>query len=114
MLAYRHCQNQMQRLQTVVKATPVSGSRGRDPWRLRSTRLHWHIDPRQVRYPVRLREREPWEQTHMKSVGFSTVSEIPAKIAAFHPLALGHPPFFACRLEAGLEHRSSPFSFHPP
>jgi hypothetical protein len=116
-LACQHCQNHVQRPHGVDQASPPFGSRGRDPWRLRSTRLHWQIDPRQSQGFVRLREREPWIQTSMKSGGYSAVSEIPAKTAAFPTLAISRTQYTslttACRLRAGAK-PFSPFFPMPP
>jgi hypothetical protein len=88
-----HCWHHVQRLRVHGKVPCTSGSRGLVPGILRSLlSLCWsnsrrgYVSPVDWDWqvlPVRLCECEPWMISHVKSVGVSNHSEIPAKIAAF-------------------------------
>jgi hypothetical protein len=80
-----HCQNRVQRLRGGGATLPcASGSRGRAPGVLRHLLPLCCSNPRRTSSEtVRLCECGPWAGAHVKSVGHTLRSEIPAKIAAF-------------------------------
>jgi hypothetical protein len=134
-----YCQNHVQRLRDAVEVTVSSGSRGLAPGILRSLLSLCCSNPRrgfvspvlcdwQV-LPVRLCECEPWMISHVKSVGVSNHSEIPAKIAAFFSKeatarfrvsrcwALSRIHYLLSSTACWLEARTGTslhFFFHPP
>ena len=107
--ASQHCRNREQRLQEGVYAAFSSGSRGRDPWILRSMRLHWHSNlSGKHRTPCDLGpcERKPGPNT----------GPLPAKTAASRPMAFRQSSSSENSRwwNAVTGHSPPPFSTGPP
>ena len=116
------CRTRVQRLQAVAYAATASGSRGRDPWVLRPTRLHWHSNlsgKHRTPCDLGLCKRKPGLNT--RPLPAKTAASCAGKGSKASALRLASSryhtfpqPACACRLEARAGTVPPPFSTGPP